>query len=265
MAARTESVGNGGQVLLTRAAYFALSTAEREQVEVTALGGVALRGVPEPVEMYQLDAVPGRTFAALRLDREMPDLDDGSDLASGDGSVSTERSVPSGYIASVLAVVFGTFSAPQRLEALLPLCQRWSVPVPSGDGEGREQDVCRVAMERLAAKVCSVLKKELLKSQWEKVWAPCTYRKILFFGTMACCGRAIFLLREVVFFGKVIGEAACARRLCPRRRSRGGRRGTRSPPFAFVGLRRLCFSVAANGVRALRARAVMNVVCACRQ
>ncbi|PWU99315.1 putative receptor-type adenylate cyclase [Trypanosoma cruzi] len=159
MAARTESVGNGGQVLLTRAAYFALSTAEREQVEVTALGGVALRGVPEPVEMYQLDAVPGRTFAALRLDREMPDLDDGSDLASGDGSVSTERSVPSGYIASVLAVVFGTFSAPQRLEALLPLCQRWSVPVPSGDGEGREKDVCRVAMERLAAKVCSVFKK----------------------------------------------------------------------------------------------------------
>ncbi|KAF5216192.1 hypothetical protein ECC02_011059 [Trypanosoma cruzi] len=159
MAARTESVGNGGQVLLTRAAYMALSAAEREQVEVTALGGVALRGVPKPVEMYRLDAVPGRTFAALRLDREMPDLDDGSDLASGDGSVSTDRSGPSGYVASVLAVLFGTFSAPQRLEALLPLCQRWSVPVPSGDGEGREQDACRVAMERLAAKLCGVLKK----------------------------------------------------------------------------------------------------------
>ncbi|KAF8276395.1 receptor-type adenylate cyclase, putative [Trypanosoma cruzi] len=96
MAARTESVANGGQVLLTRAAYFALSTAEREQVEVTALGAVAPRGVPKPVEMYQLDAVPGRTFAALRLDHEVPDLDYESDLAGGDGSVSTERSGPSG-------------------------------------------------------------------------------------------------------------------------------------------------------------------------
>ncbi|EKF38976.1 receptor-type adenylate cyclase, putative, partial [Trypanosoma cruzi marinkellei] len=127
MASRTESVGNGGQVLLTRTTYFALSTAEREQVEVTALGAVALCGVPKPVEMYQLDAVPGRTFAALRLDREFPVLDDESDLASGDGSVSTERSGPSGYIASVLAVLVGTFAAPQRLKVLLPLCQRWSV------------------------------------------------------------------------------------------------------------------------------------------
>ncbi|EKF33318.1 receptor-type adenylate cyclase, putative [Trypanosoma cruzi marinkellei] len=168
MAARTESVGNGGQVLLTRAAYMALSAAEREQVEVTALGGVALRGVPVPVEMYQLDAVPGRTFAALRLDREMPDLDEGSDLASGDGSMSTDRSGTSCYVASVLAVVFDTFSAPQRLEALLPLCQRWSVPVPSGGGEGHEQDACRVAMERLAAKVCGVIKKRFYGASFEE-------------------------------------------------------------------------------------------------
>ncbi|RNC44217.1 receptor-type adenylate cyclase [Trypanosoma cruzi] len=61
----------------------------------------------------------------------------------------------------MLAVLFGTFAAPQRLKALLPLCQRWSVPVPSGDGEGCDQDVCRLAMERLAAKVCGVIKKSV--------------------------------------------------------------------------------------------------------
>nr|CAA09919.2 adenylyl cyclase [Trypanosoma cruzi] len=161
MAARTENVVNGGQVLLTRAAYFALSTAEREHAEVTALGAVALRGVPKPVEMYQLDAVSGRTFAALRLDREMPDLDDESDLASGDGSVSTERSGPSGYIASVLAVLFGTFAAPQRLKALFPLCQRWSVRMPRGAGARCDQDACRVVIGRLAANVCGVIKKRV--------------------------------------------------------------------------------------------------------
>ncbi|RNE95288.1 receptor-type adenylate cyclase, partial [Trypanosoma rangeli] len=88
MAARTESVGHGGQVLLTRAAYMALSTAEREEVEVTALGAVALRGVPEPVEMYQLDAVPGRTFAALRLYREAAELDDNGDATSSSDEAS---------------------------------------------------------------------------------------------------------------------------------------------------------------------------------
>ncbi|KAH8609265.1 Adenylate and Guanylate cyclase catalytic domain [Trypanosoma vivax] len=67
-AARTESVANGGQVLLTRATYMAMTASERVQLDVTPLGAVPLRGVPKPVEMYQLNAVPGRTFAALRLD-----------------------------------------------------------------------------------------------------------------------------------------------------------------------------------------------------
>ncbi|WP_437123363.1 adenylate/guanylate cyclase domain-containing protein, partial [Streptomyces hygroscopicus] len=58
-AARTESVAHGGQVLLTGAAYMALSAAERAGIDVTALGPVELRGVPQPVEMYQLNAVPG--------------------------------------------------------------------------------------------------------------------------------------------------------------------------------------------------------------
>ncbi|CCD15914.1 unnamed protein product [Trypanosoma congolense IL3000] len=67
MAARTESIANGGQVLLTRGKHLALGTAEREHVSVTSLGATALRGVPDPVEIYQLDAVPGRTFTALRI------------------------------------------------------------------------------------------------------------------------------------------------------------------------------------------------------
>ncbi|CCD17481.1 unnamed protein product [Trypanosoma congolense IL3000] len=80
IAARTEHVANGGQVLLTRAAYYSLSTAEREQVSVTSLGEATLRDVPDPVEIYQLEAVPGREFAALRLEHE---LDEGEqDISS---------------------------------------------------------------------------------------------------------------------------------------------------------------------------------------
>nr|CCC94622.1 unnamed protein product [Trypanosoma congolense IL3000] len=65
MAARTESVANGGQVLLTGATYLALTMEERRCLDVKPLGPVPLRGVPEPVEMYQLEAVPGRKFPAL--------------------------------------------------------------------------------------------------------------------------------------------------------------------------------------------------------
>ncbi|RNE99343.1 receptor-type adenylate cyclase, partial [Trypanosoma conorhini] len=162
MAARTESVGNGGQVLLTRAAYMALSTAEREQLEVTALGAVALRGVPRPVEMHQLDAVPGRTFAALRLDRLMPELDDveGEDTSSGgEASASTARSGVSHTVVTVLAVLLGTFAAPQRLRVLRPLCERWRVSVPHAVEATREEDACRVAMGRLAVKMSRVMEK----------------------------------------------------------------------------------------------------------
>ncbi|RNE98275.1 receptor-type adenylate cyclase, partial [Trypanosoma conorhini] len=156
-----EAVGNGGRVLLTRAAYMSLSTAERERVEVSALGAVALRGVPRPVEMYQLDAVPGRTFAALRLDREVADLEEGGDDTSSSGvaSMSTALDGPALAIVSPLAVVFGILAPPQRLKLLRPLCGRWRVDVPRAVRAAREEEVCRVAMERLAVKVSHVMEK----------------------------------------------------------------------------------------------------------
>ncbi|KAF5219180.1 hypothetical protein ECC02_007876 [Trypanosoma cruzi] len=161
MAARTESVGNGGQVLLTRAAYFALSTAEREQVEVTALGGVALRGVPKPVEMYQLDAVPGRTFAALRLDRDVPDLDDGSDFESSeDASMYSARTGTAQAVVSVLTVTYGTLAAPQRLKALMPLCERWNVRLPRRPSLVQDEEYCRLVIARLAVKISNVMERK---------------------------------------------------------------------------------------------------------
>ncbi|KAF8291181.1 hypothetical protein TcYC6_0122200 [Trypanosoma cruzi] len=161
MAARTESVGNGGQVLLTRAAYMSLSTAEREQVEVTALGGVALRGVPVPVEMYQLDAVPGRTFAALRLDREMPDLDDGSDFESSeDVSMYSARTGTAQAVVSVLTVTYGTLAPRQRLKALMPLCERWNVRLPRRPSFLQDEEYCRLVIDRLAVKMSSVMERK---------------------------------------------------------------------------------------------------------
>ncbi|CCD15409.1 unnamed protein product [Trypanosoma congolense IL3000] len=130
MAARTESVANGGQVLLTRAAYLALSTVEREHVSVTSLGAIALRGVPDPVKMYQLEAVPGRKFAALRVDLEVEECHALNESVCSRVSDQSELGPTERHINHTLGVLLGVFNLAQRQKLLKSLCERWGVPLP---------------------------------------------------------------------------------------------------------------------------------------
>ncbi|XP_018644076.1 receptor-type adenylate cyclase, putative [Schistosoma mansoni] len=158
MAARTESVANGGQVLMTRSTYLSLSAEEREQIDVTALGAVTLRGVPKPVEMYQLNAVPGRVFTALQLDREYFDKSDCSSATASD--VSSVRGGMNGsslMIASSLQALLGTFAAAQRRKLLVPLCERWHVPFPAGAKDKWDDKCCEEIICRIAVKVGRVV------------------------------------------------------------------------------------------------------------
>nr|AEL79573.1 esag4 [Trypanosoma evansi] len=159
MAARTESVGNGGQVLMTTAAYMSLSAEEREQIDVTALGDVPLRGVPKPVEMYQLNAVTGRTFAGLRLDLELlnDDEDQTTTSCSDHSSSRTDLSVAAQTIAASLQSLLGTFTPAQRQKALIPFCERWRVPLPQKVGNVWDNDGCQEVIRRVAAKVGRVM------------------------------------------------------------------------------------------------------------
>ncbi|SCU69887.1 Adenylate and Guanylate cyclase catalytic domain containing protein, putative [Trypanosoma equiperdum] len=196
MAARTESVGNGGQVLMTTAAYMSLSAEEREQIDVTALGDVPLRGVPKPVEMYQLNAVPGRTFAGLRLEHELlnddedqtttscsdhsssqlnavpgrtfsvlrlelellnDDEDQTTTSCSDHSSSRTDLSVAAQTIAASLQSLLGTFTPAQRQKALIPFCERWRVPLPQKVGNVWDDDGCQEVVRRVAAKVGRVM------------------------------------------------------------------------------------------------------------
>nr|AEX08454.1 expression site-associated protein 4 [Trypanosoma brucei gambiense] len=159
MAARTESVGNGGQVLMTTAAYMSLSAEERQQIDVTALGDVPLRGVPKPVEMYQLNAVPGRTFSVLRLDLELlnDDEDQTTTSCSDHSSSRTDLSVAAQTIAASLQSLLGTFTPAQRQKALIPFCERWRVPLPQKVGNVWDNDGCQEVIRRVAAKVGRVM------------------------------------------------------------------------------------------------------------
>ncbi len=92
-AARVEGVGNGGQVLLTEAAYEAAlkdDAFKEMEASVTKLGPQPLRGLDQPVPLYQVipAALKGREFHALRLDIEH----DASDSDTEDEEVSSQVS-----------------------------------------------------------------------------------------------------------------------------------------------------------------------------
>ncbi|EAN78995.1 expression site-associated gene 4 (ESAG4) protein, putative [Trypanosoma brucei brucei TREU927] len=155
MAARTESVANGGQVLLTHATYMSLSESQRHQVDVTALGPVQLRGVPQPVQLYQLNAVPGRTFVALRLDHDyyFEDGNETTNSTSENSSSRVELSESAQMIMSSLQMLLATFKGQQREKLLMPYCERWRVPLPRTNTEEWNDEYCREVIHRIAAKV----------------------------------------------------------------------------------------------------------------
>ncbi|CBH10884.1 ATP pyrophosphate-lyase, putative [Trypanosoma brucei gambiense DAL972] len=155
-AARTESVTNGGQVLLTYAAYMSLSTEERDQLDATSLGPVALRGVPEPIVMYQLNAVPGRAFAGLRLDRGFYFDEDVENFSFSSNSLSFDSLKLSGSaqtISDALHSLLSTFKAPQRERLLALYCERWNVSLPTGGSYAWDDAYCEEVIRRIAVKV----------------------------------------------------------------------------------------------------------------
>ena len=85
-AARVEGVGHGGQILITDEAFFAVSGGKATLPELSMglenkpLGAQPLRGLPAPVELYQIlpSALNGRKFDPLRLDVENAVPEDGT-------------------------------------------------------------------------------------------------------------------------------------------------------------------------------------------
>lgn len=67
--ARICAAGHGGQILVSAAAYRALTAALPAGVGLRAIGSHRLRGLPEPMKLYQVEAEGlGTDFPALRLD-----------------------------------------------------------------------------------------------------------------------------------------------------------------------------------------------------
>ena len=69
MVARICAAGHGGQILVSAAAYQALTGALPDGVKLRSLGSHRLKGMPEPAKLYQVEADGvGGKFPALRRD-----------------------------------------------------------------------------------------------------------------------------------------------------------------------------------------------------
>ncbi|CCD13528.1 unnamed protein product [Trypanosoma congolense IL3000] len=80
--------------------------------------------------MYQLEAVPGRKFAALRVDLEVEECHALNESVCSRGSDQSELGPTERHINDTLGVLLGVFNLEQRQKLLKSLCERWGVPLP---------------------------------------------------------------------------------------------------------------------------------------
>ncbi|KAG5482124.1 hypothetical protein CUR178_05981 [Leishmania enriettii] len=161
MAARTEAVANGGQVIATETTWWALSNDERAAVAHTVMGPQGLRGVPFAVEMFQLNAVPGRRHAALRTEVEaiLPDETATETASSGAGALLSSVGTmtgPAAGIALMLSSCFAPYPVAQRVRELQPLLSKWGVGAPPRSRLVSEEDYCQGLVNRLAIRIATV-------------------------------------------------------------------------------------------------------------
>ena len=99
-AARVEGVGHGGQILITEGVYSALSSHDsirtHHKAVLIALGPQPLRGLDEPIKLYQLvpERLQRRLFPPLRLhiEKESEEGDTSAFTGTGDGGTTTTGS-----------------------------------------------------------------------------------------------------------------------------------------------------------------------------
>eukprot|EP00744_Colponema_vietnamica_P003364 GILI01005169.1.p1 GENE.GILI01005169.1~~GILI01005169.1.p1 ORF type:complete len:923 (-),score=197.45 GILI01005169.1:856-3222(-) len=139
---------------------------------IKALGSVELRGLADPVKLFELQCVRGRAYPPLRLERQMEDDDlnfdnttdntnstaqvpSSANLESSsrhDGS-STLASQPMNFnkvqFASILATIVSSLPTDQRAKTLKRMCESWRLNPASPDAIRLSKDTTIVAIQAL--------------------------------------------------------------------------------------------------------------------
>eukprot|EP00796_Vickermania_ingenoplastis_P007393 gene7393-5206_t len=134
IAARTESTAMGGQILITKSTWDCVcAVADHsllESLAVKSVGALDLAGVPYPVQIYQVDAVPHREF----FDPQSSDDDEGEEVEDPTSDSSTElrvdrfRSPMSEVTYNLLSSILSPFHEKKKVERITEIMAWWKVP-----------------------------------------------------------------------------------------------------------------------------------------
>ena len=153
VAARVESVAQGGQVLVSKEHLAAVLEVDRNvpadlQVNPTSVGEHQLKGVDVPMELFNIDAVPGRVFTGRKrgealhhqtstagmffADQAARDGDDSSQASSLGAAMGKYRSPDWALVTSrILVILLSTSSRLQQSELLRSFCDKFHIVVES--------------------------------------------------------------------------------------------------------------------------------------
>jgi adenylate cyclase len=148
VAARTESAGHGGQILVTQDVLDALAPEVRQRHVFASVGAIALRGVPEPMELFDVQAIEGRMFLPLQDAEPQPSTQLGEDECDAplETSLSSHFTAPSDADAGSASsrphhadtakrwihLLLSTTDRAARQTLLEALCAAWRIGVPDG-------------------------------------------------------------------------------------------------------------------------------------
>ena len=191
-AARVESVGHGGQVLISKSTYDELcgSHFDFSVCEVKECGSCPLRGLDHEIVLYQLlpKSLASRRFGPLRLDVESMALAaterEGDEYTSVVDKVSSERSslsddrqieiaaeryarrlgAASGSVTaqSILdqfqffQIAFSTFPRQYRMDLVAKLRDKWNVNAHRRQPRETDDQVYAIELVSVLAKMCAI-------------------------------------------------------------------------------------------------------------
>ena len=158
IAARTESSGHGGQVVVTKFTLEALLPEEVKRYTIIPLGPTVLRGVTDPVELFQVSNVPGRIFHEIEAqtthDRVL-------ECGGTDPSSEEDRSVyhvaPNTQWQKACvhhtSLMFSRCSPELRKKCLGEMCKGWDLTPQGAHTPGLRDDPYVGAMSKLMSSI----------------------------------------------------------------------------------------------------------------
>lgn len=163
-AARTESVADGGQILMTRSTWEACEEEDAERLRDLSLhdaGAHTLRGVPHPVEMFELEVFPGRVFKTIDSEEEESSSDaeeyESESISQSTGRASRMyRNPMAETIFKVFNGALSPFPLKKRIELLKAFMSQWRI-APSKGRQVDEESHFRLLLLRFANRTSKIV------------------------------------------------------------------------------------------------------------